>query len=122
MVFHAARLVFGFALILVSYRFVAVFLRRPAARWLALLLITLGGGLGWLLVIAGHDHLMGSLPVDFFVPEDYSFLILFGLPHLALARAVMLGGLLLIFARCALRSRRALGCGISFLAGVDAGW
>ena len=97
LVFHAARLVSGFALILVSYRFAAVFLRRPAARWLALVLITLGGGLGWLLVLAGHDHLLNSLPVDFFVPEDTSFLILFGLPHLALARACLLGGLLLIF-------------------------
>jgi hypothetical protein len=95
--FHAARVLFGFLLILVSYRFVAVFLRQPGSRLLALVLIALGGGLGWLLAIAGLGHLFGSLPVDFYVPEGYSFLILFGLPHLALARSALLAGFLLMF-------------------------
>ena len=96
-VFHAARIVFGLLLIPVSYRFVAEFLRAPGLRFLALVLITLGGGLGWLLSLAGLGDLFGSLPVDFYVPEGYSFLILYGLPHLALARAALLGGLLLLF-------------------------
>jgi hypothetical protein len=95
--FHVARVLSGFLLILVSYRFVAVFLRRPGSRMLALVLIALGGGLGWLLAIVGLGHLFGSLPVDFYVPEGYSFLILFGLPHLALARSAMLAGFLLMF-------------------------
>ncbi|NDJ79263.1 MAG: hypothetical protein GYB65_23680 [Chloroflexi bacterium] len=95
--FHLARIVFGLLLILASYRFVAVFLRRPPSRMLALVLITLGGGLGWLLSLVGLGHLLDSLPVDFFVPEGYSFLILFGLPHLALARSGLLIGLLLLF-------------------------
>lgn len=97
--FHGARLVFDLALILVIYRFAAVFLRRPATRRLALALITLGGGLGWLVsLFSGGEKLFGSLPVDFIVPEGYTFLILFGLPHLALARAALLGGLLCLFA------------------------
>lgn len=95
--FHVARIVCGFGLLLVVYRFVAVFLRRPHTRRLALVLIALGGGLGWLLALAGQGHLFGSLPVDFYVPEGYSFLILFGLPHLALARSGLLGGFLLLF-------------------------
>ncbi len=95
--FHAARLVCGFVLILVSYRFAAVFLRAPGSRWLALVLITLGGGLGWLLSLLGAGKWLGSLPVDFYVPEGTSFLILFGLPHLALSRALMLTGFLLLF-------------------------
>jgi hypothetical protein len=95
--FHLARVVCGFGLILASYRFAAVFLRRPGTRWLALLLISLGGGLGWLLTIIGLGDWLGSLPVDFYVPEGYSFLILFGLPHLALARTALLLGLLLLF-------------------------
>ncbi|HVO68899.1 MAG TPA: hypothetical protein VMT24_02570 [Aggregatilineaceae bacterium] len=94
--FHIAQALCGFLLILVSYRFVAVFLRRPGSRLLALVLIALGGGLGWLLAILGLGHLFGSLPVDFYVPEGYSFLILFGLPHLALARSAMLVGFLLM--------------------------
>jgi hypothetical protein len=95
--FHIARVLCGLLLILVCYRFVAVFLRRPGSRMLALVLIALGGGLGWLLAMAGLGHLFGSLPVDFYVPEGYSFLILFGLPHLALARSAMLAGFLLMF-------------------------
>ncbi|MBN2303159.1 MAG: hypothetical protein JXQ72_01700 [Anaerolineae bacterium] len=91
--FHIAQVIFGFTLILVSYRFVAVFLKRPASRMLVLVLIALGGGFGWLLGIIGT----GSLPVDFYVPEGYSFLILFGLPHLSLARTAMLAGFLLLF-------------------------
>lgn len=96
-VFHGARLVFDLALILTIYRFVAVFVRRPATRRLALVLITLGGGLGWLLSLLGTDELFGSLPVDFVVPEGYTFLILFGLPHLALARTALLLSFLCLF-------------------------
>ncbi len=95
--FHAARVVFGFALLLVSYRVTAVFLLLPETRMTALILIALGGGLGWLLVLLGQDNLFDSLPVDFFIPEGYSFLVLFGLPHIALSRAAMLLGLLLLF-------------------------
>lgn len=95
--FHLARMVCGFGLILVSYRFAAVFLRSPGSRRLALVLITLGGGLGWLLSIAGLGDLFDSLPIDFYLPEGYSFLVLFGLPHVALARSAMLIGFMLIF-------------------------
>lgn len=95
--FHAARIVFGVALLLVSYRFAAQFLARPGTRMIALVLIALGGGLGWLLPFFGAGELFGSLPVDFFIPEAFSFLILYGLPHLALSRTALLLGLLLLF-------------------------
>lgn len=95
--FHAARIVFGFTLLLVSYRVTAVFLPRPQTRMTALILIALGGGLGWLLALLGQDDLLDSLPVDFYIPEGYSFLVLFGLPHIALSRTAMLLGLLLLF-------------------------
>lgn len=97
-VFHGARLVFDLVLMVVLYRFVAVFLRRPATRRLALVLITLGGGLGWLVSLFGAGRLFGSLPIDFILPEGYTFLILFGLPHLALARSALLLGFLCQFA------------------------
>lgn len=95
--FHAARIVFGTALLLVSYRFAAQFLPQPGTRMTALVLIALGGGLGWLLPFFGAGDLFGSLPVDFYIPEAFSFLILYGLPHLALSRATLLLGLLLLF-------------------------
>jgi hypothetical protein len=90
-VFHLMRIVFDALLIVVLYRFIAVFIESPRTRFVALLLATLGGGLGWLLIPTGE------LPPEFYIPEGFSFLILLGLPHLALARAALLGGFLLLF-------------------------
>ncbi len=87
---HALGVVFDLLLIVVIYRFCAEFLDQPRDRLIATLLAALGGGLGWLLALTGS----GTLPADFYIPEGFSFLILFGLPHLALARAALLGGLL----------------------------
>jgi hypothetical protein len=90
-IYHLLRLAFDTLLIVVMYRFIAAFLRPPAARLTALVLATLGGGFGWVLALLGT----GILPPEFYIPEGFTFLILFGLPHLALARAALLGGLLL---------------------------
>ncbi len=97
-VFHASRIIFGVLLILVVYRFVAIFLVKRSLRWLALILICLGGGFGWLLIMwFGGQNWLGSPPVDTILPEGYTFYLLYGLPHLSLARAGLLGGLMLIF-------------------------
>jgi hypothetical protein len=96
-VYHAMRVVFDILFILILYRFIAVFLRAPAARMLALLLATLGGGIGWLLTLVGQTHLLGTLPPEYYIPEGFSFIILFSLPHLGLARAALLGGFLALF-------------------------
>ncbi|MBM2851073.1 MAG: hypothetical protein HW418_4015, partial [Anaerolineales bacterium] len=93
-VYHLARIIFGFALLLVSYLFLSEFLPDVRNRRLGLVLVALGGGLGWLLALFGLDHLFGSLPVDFYSPEAYTFLILYALPHLAAARCLFLLGLL----------------------------
>jgi hypothetical protein len=95
-VFHAARVISGFALVLVVYRFAAAYLRSRAARLAATVIITAGGGLGWLLQLAGLGDWLGSQPVDFFIPEGYTYMLLYALPHMSLARALMLGGLLLM--------------------------
>jgi hypothetical protein len=91
-VYHLLRLAFDALLILILYRFIAALLRPPRARLLALVLATLGGGFGWLLLLAD-----GS-PPEWYLPEGFAFLVLFTLPHVALARAALLGGLLLFFA------------------------
>ena len=90
--FHLMRIVFGGLLIAVMYRFIAVFLDDAGLRFLTLVLATVGGGFGWLLVVAGAD----SPPPELFIPEGFTLQILLGLPHLALARAALLGGLLVI--------------------------
>jgi hypothetical protein len=107
LVFHAARVLFGILLILVTYRFIAEFLPKRSLRWLALILICLGGGFGWLLILIGKGSWLGSpLPVDMLLPEGYTFYLLYGLPHLSLARAALLGGLLLIFRTLKLEQAR----------------
>jgi hypothetical protein len=88
LLFHGLRAGFGVLLIAVLYRFIAAFVASARVRFTALVLATLGGGLGWLLAFAGQT------PPEFYIPEGFSFLILFGLPHLALARATLLAGLL----------------------------
>jgi hypothetical protein len=93
-VYHLARLIFGFALLLVSYLFLSEFLPDVRNRRLGLVLVAVGGGLGWLLALLGLDHLFGSLPIDFYSPEAFTFLILYALPHLAAARCLFLVGLL----------------------------
>ena len=76
-----------------TYDFLALFLRGEALRRWGVALVTLGGGLGWLLVLLGREHWLGSLPLDFFSPETFGFLGTFGIAHLTWARAFLLWGL-----------------------------
>ena len=92
--YHVARVICGLGLLLTSYLFLAHFLPRVRQRRLGLVLVALGGGLGWLLVLLFPNGLLGSLPVDFISPEAFSWLVLFAFPHLALARCLCLLGVL----------------------------
>lgn len=88
--YHAARVAFGFALVLVTYRFLAELLPFVRQRRLALIAVVLGGGLGWLLFALRSP----DTPLEFYSPEAFTFLHLYSLPHLSAVRALMLGGLL----------------------------
>jgi len=112
LIFHAARIGFGVLAILVSYRFAALFLPRGLMRWAAIGLISVGGGFGWLLILIGKDYWLGSAPIDFYLPEAYTFFLLYGLPHLSLARAMLLGGFMLLFRDT---TRSALLAGLCWL-------
>ncbi|MFQ3567871.1 MAG: hypothetical protein SNJ59_12845 [Aggregatilineales bacterium] len=90
--FHGLRIGCAALLLVVLYRFIAVFIRSERGRLVALILATLGGGFGWLL------PLIDRVPPEFYIPEGFGFLILFSLPHVALARAALLGGLLAVIA------------------------
>lgn len=91
--YHLFRFMAGVLAILATYTFLAIYI--PEIRWrrLALVLATLGGGLGWILVLSGRPDWFGSLPLEFYSPESFGFLSLYGLPHLAMARALLLWGL-----------------------------
>ena len=95
-VYHVARVVFGLGLLLTVYRFLAVCTEQVAARRLAWLMVTFGGGLGWLLLVFGQSNWLGSPPLDFYLPEGFAFLVLFGFPHLALAQSLLLWGILFL--------------------------
>ncbi len=92
--YHLFRMVAGMLAILASYDFIAYFIHEVRLRRFGLALVCLGGGLGWLLVLVGKQSWLGSLPLDFYSPEAFGFLGLFGLPHIAMARALMLWTLL----------------------------
>lgn len=97
--FHLLRLAGAAVYLLVLYRFISAFVLTRGLRLTAFMLATIGGGLGWLLALT-----TGTLPPEFYIPEGFGFIILWGLPHLLLARAALLGGLLLVF-RAAERDR-----------------
>jgi len=92
--YHLYRIVAGMLAIFASYDFLAYFIWDVRLRRFGLALASLGGGLGWLLALLGRENWLGSLPLDFYSPEAFGFLGLFGLPHLALARALLLWALL----------------------------
>lgn len=93
LIYHLARLVFGFGLLLSLYCFISYFVSDPWQRRFAFLLAALGSGLGWLVISLQLAPRLG-LPLDLYVPEAFIFLVLFHLPHLALAESLLLWGIL----------------------------
>lgn len=111
--FHLFRLV-GVALaIIATYDFIALFIQSYRTRRIGLALATLGGGLGWLNLI-GFSGLWGNrIPLEFYSPETFGFLSLFGLPHLGVARALLLWGLIFMLKEPSLKG--GLVCGLLWL-------
>jgi hypothetical protein len=91
-VYHAARVLFGGLLLLTVYRFIALFTPSRAIRRLAFLIVAFSGGFGWLLLLLGQPNWLGSSPVDLLLPEGFTFLVLYGFPHIALGRTLLLVG------------------------------
>jgi hypothetical protein len=117
-VYHLARLACAAVLLAVAYRFVAEFLPELALRRLAWLMISAGGGLGWLLLGLGLGDLQGGgPPLDFILPEGFSFLTIFTLPHIALARALLVAGIL-VWWKAVRETRRPLEWRGGLLAGL----
>ena len=91
--FQIFRWAAGLFFIVSSYYFVAVFVEDTKLRRVATAVICLGGGLGWIYILGGQSLWQANLPLEFYSPETFGFLSLFGLPHLAMAHALMLLGL-----------------------------
>jgi hypothetical protein len=110
--YHLARLFFGAVLMAAIYRFLAMFTAWRPVRRIAFLLIVFSGGLGWLLILLGQVNWLGSMPIDLISPEAYAFLILYAFPHLALARALLLLGLVVWWQKPEARIRNAVLAGL----------
>jgi len=91
--FHIYRIIAGILSILAVNDFIAIFIVDKKLRLLGLLLACFGGGLGYVLVLLGRSVWLGTLPLEFYSPESFGFLTLFGLPHLSMARAFFFWGL-----------------------------
>ncbi len=93
-IYHCYRFLAGLLAITATADFIRLFVRNKPLRDWALVAATVGGGFGYALVLADRKMLFGSLPLDFISPESFGFLSLLGIPHLALARALFLWGLM----------------------------
>jgi hypothetical protein len=94
LVYHLARVVFGLLLLWTIYVFVGRFTADVTTRRVAWALAVVGSGLGWLLLLVGQSLMLGVLPLDFWVPEAFVFLVLYNLPHLAVAQSLLLWSIL----------------------------
>jgi hypothetical protein len=93
--FQLFRVAAGFCMIFATYDFISLFLTDPIWRKLTLVLISVGGGIGWLFLLIGGEQGANRFPLEFYSPETFGFLSFFGMPHLAAARALLLWGLML---------------------------
>lgn len=76
-----------------AYRFIAIFINQVRLRRAALILAFLGGGLGFLSAFGMRWSGWDGLPLEFYSPECFGFLAVFGLPHITAGRAFLLWGL-----------------------------
>jgi len=91
--YHALRLAAIPLAVAATYRFLALWVASEGWRRWGTLLATLGGGLGWVLLLIGQPAGGAIVPVELYSPEAFGFLAYFGIPHLILARAALLFGL-----------------------------
>ena len=88
--FHLFRLAAIPLLVYAIDQFAAQFNMSEVWRRWVTILGTLGGGLGWLLLAFGRGQAWGEMPLAFISPESFGFLALYAVPHLAMARALLL--------------------------------
>lgn len=84
LVYHVARVLAGFALLMAVYAFLTRLIHDRHWRLLAFWLVGISAGLGWL------GAALGAFPIDLWVPEAFVFYSLVSNPHFPLAIALML--------------------------------
>jgi hypothetical protein len=84
LIYHAARVLTGLALLVAVYVFLVRLTHSPRERRLGFWLVGISSGLGWL------GLAVGAFPIDLWVPEAFAFFSLLSNPHFPLAMALML--------------------------------
>lgn len=96
LLFHLARVGCGFAMLLLVYRFLALFITSIQTRRVAFLLAVIASGLGWLTesitpTTPGHIS-----PIDFWLIDGYTYLALLAVPHFCAAISLLLAYFILL--------------------------
>ena len=91
LVFHAARLIGGFALLWMIYELIARMTEALDLRRRAWWIVALSSGVGWLAAVLGHAD-----SADLTIPESNTFYSLIANAHFALAAAIMIGMFIVI--------------------------
>ena len=108
-VFHLARITFGTALLMAVYGFTSFWLKDPRSRRIALLVVGLSSGLGW--IFRGLKDM--DAPVDTWQPEAITFLSVHCNPLFAFSLLLMVGSVHLLYRYTFTREwRYAVGAGI----------
>jgi hypothetical protein len=94
--YHVGRLIFGFAMLVSIYRFIARFVTSVRTRRVAFLLATIASGLGWLTEAVAPTPPGGVSPMDFWLLDGFTYLALLTSPHFCAAIALLLCVFLLL--------------------------
>jgi hypothetical protein len=86
---RVVRLLAGAVYLGAMYWITGIFCDRWLKRWASFLVLSLGGGLGWVLVVA--KQVTGDLtsPLDLYVTEPNTFLTVLAFPHQAMASGLV---------------------------------
>jgi len=112
--FQVLRLVSAVLFLLLVYRMCSWFFRDRLVRRAAFLVISLGSGLGWILVLLKYTLTRGEIlyPLDVFVAEGNTFLGILGYPHFIAAALYVFVFDLLLRGQKTKRLRYAVGAGL----------
>lgn len=93
---HAARVLAAFVMLVAAFAFSALFLVDPQERWTAYLIAIFGSGFDWILFPWERFDPTASTPLDFRMPEVHLFFTGLTYPHIALGIALVLGAFWLL--------------------------
>ncbi len=96
LIYQAARLVFGFLMLLAIYGFLAYFIESVQTRRVAFFLATTASGLGWLTEVFHPTPAGGISPMDFWLLDGFTYLAVLVTPHFCATTGLLLAIFLLL--------------------------